>query len=93
MAIAALQGCAMLNLSTDESRLVFPQAIPSQLSTAKPEDLDQDAVEASLKEEARLGYFVPSGKYWKEEDRFDPAAIDALDSLWLRAVRHQQTKS
>ena len=37
-------------------------------------------------EEERLGYMVMSGKYWKEEFRFDPMAIDALDTLWLDAV-------
>jgi hypothetical protein len=34
-----------------------------------------------------LGYLVPSGRYWEEADRFDPAALDRLDALWLRAAR------
>ena len=37
-------------------------------------------------QEAALDYYVPSGKYWKEESRFDTTAIDALDALWLTAT-------
>ena len=86
MAMAARQGCAMVNLSTDESRLVFPRSTASKAADAKPLSLDQAAIDAALAEEERLGYYVPSGKYWKEESRFDKAAIDALDALWLKAV-------
>lgn len=86
MAIAARQGCAMLNLSFDESRLVFPRSTAIDAANAQPQVLDQDAVDAALAEEERLNYRVPSGKYWKEESRFDTAAIDALDALWLKAV-------
>jgi hypothetical protein len=39
-----------------------------------------------LAREAELGYLVPSGRYWEEAERFDPAEIDALDSLWLQAA-------
>jgi hypothetical protein len=35
--------------------------------------------------EERLAYRVPSGRYWKEQFRFDTDNIDALDSLWLEA--------
>jgi hypothetical protein len=83
--IAARSGCACVNLSTEESRLVFPRATSDALPTA-PRPFDKAKAEAALAEEARLGYVVPSGKYWKEENRFDPAAIDALDALWLSAV-------
>jgi hypothetical protein len=86
MALAARQGCAMVNLSTDESRLVFPRATPETAADAKPLSPDQAVIDAALAEEERLGYYVPSGKYWKEESRFDKAAIDALDALWLKAV-------
>jgi len=86
MAIAARQGCAMVNLSSDDSRLVFPRSTPQNAADAKPLSLDQDIIDAALAEEAGLNYYVPSGKYWKEESRFDTAAIDALDALWLRAV-------
>jgi hypothetical protein len=86
MALAARQGCALVNLSTDESRLVFPRSTPAAAADAKPQLLDQAAIDAALAEERRLEYYVPSGKYWKEENRFDTAAIDALDALWLKAI-------
>ena len=88
MALAADQGCAMVNLSRDASRLVFPRATLGQLTNAQPVLCDPATVDAARAEEARLGYYVPSGKYWKEESRFDPAAIDALDALWFRSVPH-----
>ncbi|WP_322894008.1 MULTISPECIES: hypothetical protein [unclassified Yoonia] len=91
MILAAKQGCAMVNLSQDNSRLVFPRSAPEVLDHIQPQGYDVTATEAALAEEARLGYYVPSGKYWKEEDRFDPAAIDALDQLWLTAARVPQT--
>ncbi len=86
MAIAARQGCAMVNLSQDESRLVFPRSTAADVVGARPAAIDRNIVDAALAEEARLDYVVPSGKYWKEESRFDTAAIDALDALWLKAV-------
>ena len=33
------------------------------------------------------GHFVESGRYWHEQDRFDPAEIDALDLKWLETLR------
>ncbi len=93
MVMAARQGCAVVNLSTDESRLVFPRATPGDAPQAKPAAYDAQTVKDALAEETRLGYYVPSGKYWKEEDRFDTAAIDALDALWLRSIPAPQTMS
>ena len=83
--IAARVGCACVNLSAQDSRLVFPRATPADLP-ASPRPYDEGRAGMALAEERRLGYMVPSGKYWKEEDRFDPSAIDALDALWLSAV-------
>jgi hypothetical protein len=91
MALAARQNCATVNLSTTESRLVFPRATPGTAAKVTLPALDQDAIADALSEEARLDYVVPSGKYWKEEDRFDVDAIDALDALWLKAIRDPQT--
>jgi hypothetical protein len=48
---------------------------------------DRDAAAAALAREAQLGYFVPSGRYWEDVTRFDPAALDALDALWLAAAQ------
>ncbi|WP_108388334.1 hypothetical protein [Yoonia sediminilitoris] len=86
MALASMQGCAMVNLSTRESRLVFPRGTPETAEQAKPAPVNENIIRQALAEETRLGYYVPSGKYWKEEDRFDPNAIDALDALWLKSV-------
>ena len=85
--IAAKHGTAVVNLSQDPSRLTFPRATPTEAAAHLPVIPDATAAAAALSEEDRLGYFVPSGKYWKEEDRFDPDAIDALDQLWLKAAR------
>ncbi len=83
MALAAQNGCAMVNLSSDSSELTFPRAHPFDAAAHKPVQHDTTAIALALKTEADLGYYVPSGKYWKEESRFDPAKIDALDTMWL----------
>lgn len=87
MAIAARRDCAMVNLSQDDSRLVLPRSTVADAAKADPRAIATEVVEAALSEEARLDYYVSSGKYWKKESRFDPAAIDALDALWLKAIR------
>jgi hypothetical protein len=33
-----------------------------------------------------LDYVVPSGRYWEEAGRFDPAALDRVDALWRKAA-------
>ncbi|MBQ1202910.1 MAG: hypothetical protein IIX61_03770 [Loktanella sp.] len=91
MIMAAARGCAMVNLSRDDSRLVFPRCTPDAADSARPAPYDTAAAAQAMAEEDRLGYHVASGKYWKEEDRFDPAAIDALDQMWLKAARVPQT--
>ncbi len=88
MVTAAQNRCAMVNLSQDESRLVFPRATPETLDALSPIRFDTGAAAQAHAQEARLDYVVPSGKYWKEEDRFDVNEIDALDALWLKAARH-----
>lgn len=90
MILAAKQGCAMVNLSTDTSRLIFPRATTAQLPTI-PQSFDDTAAQAAADAEARLGYMVASGKYWKEEERFDVVEIDALDAAWLKAARRPET--
>jgi hypothetical protein len=86
MALAAREGCVMVNLSQDKSRLVFPRTSPETLATVKPAPWDETLVQAALQREEQIGYYVPSGKYWKEESRFDTDVIDELDRLWLRTV-------
>ncbi len=87
MYMAAQQGCTMVNLSTDDSTLVFPRHVPADLPHLRAAPFETPETRQAKATEERLGYFVPSGKYWKEEDRFDPAEIDALDALWLKAAR------
>lgn len=87
MVLAARQGCAMVNLSTGPSRLVFPRFAPEQAAAAQPLAFAPEPVAMALTREAKLGYDTPSGRYWQELHRFDPAEIDRLDALWLKAAK------
>jgi len=89
MLLAARQGCACVNLSINASRLVFPRATLEELRSYEQPNWDLDAVKEPLRKEDALGYYVPSGKYWKVENRFDTAEIDALDKQWLDALAAQ----
>jgi hypothetical protein len=84
MILAAMQGCAMVNLSTGPSRLIFPRARPTALPGPAP--FNQALAHKALQVELDLDYIVPSGRYWEETDRFDAGQIDALDALWLAAA-------
>ena len=87
MLLAAQTGCAVVNLSdATESRLIFPRAARDLLDRQQPVPVDPRLTDAALQREAELGYLVPSGKYWKEADRFDPTEIDRIDALWLQAA-------
>ena len=93
MVLAAMQGCAMVNLSTGPSRLIFPRATRATAAHAKPRAFCPDMAAAAVAAEAALDYVVPSGRYWEEAARFDPLALDRIDALWLAAatVPWQQT--
>ena len=84
MILAAMQGCAMVNLSTGPSRLIFPRATTTALPGPAP--FHQALAHEALQRENDLGYLVPTGRYWEEADRFDIAQIDDLDALWLAAA-------
>jgi hypothetical protein len=86
MLLAARQGCAMVNLSTGPSRLVFPRATQAGLDRMAPSLGSSRLVGEALRQEAALGYVVPSGRYWEEANRFDPRALDRIDILWRTAV-------
>lgn len=86
MVLAARAGCAMVNLSDGPSRLVFPRVTLDGLAKVQPLAFDDRATDAALAREAALGYLVPSGRYWEETHRFDPAELDALDALWMAAA-------
>lgn len=83
MVLGAAQGCALVNLSTGPSRLVFQRATQAGLAACAPQAFDPAQVAALGRAEASLGYDVPSGRYWEELSRFDAGALAALDSRWL----------
>jgi hypothetical protein len=85
MVLAAMQGCAVVNLSVGPSRLIFPRVSRAAVAAVRPLSFCLDLATEALALEAELGYVVPSGRYWEEVQRFDPAALDRLDRLWLRA--------
>ncbi|MBC2835353.1 hypothetical protein [Paragemmobacter straminiformis] len=87
MVLAAMQGCAMVNLSAGPSRQVFPRVTLAHLRAARPPAYDAEIAGRALRREAELGYFVASGRYWEEAARFDPAALRELDALWLAAAQ------
>ncbi len=87
MVLAAMQGCAMVNLSTGPSRLIFPRVARGAAARARPLSWCPDLAATALAAEAALGYTVPSGRYWEELERFDPLALDRVDALWLAAAR------
>lgn len=86
--IAADQGCAVVNLSEKPtSRLVFSRLSHAALPDWRPAPAAPPSTRVAeiRAQETALGYDVPSGKYWKEAARFDPAALARLDTLWLTA--------
>ncbi|MGR3713838.1 MAG: hypothetical protein ACU0A6_12055 [Shimia sp.] len=84
--LAALQGCACVNLSTDPSRLVFPRLPIDRLNGATQVSLgDPNGVTKARAEEAALDYSAPDGRYWQVQDRFDAAKLAQVDALWLKA--------
>jgi hypothetical protein len=87
MVLAAMQGCAVVNLSTGPSRLILPRVARAAAAHARPQPWCADLAASALEAEAALGYDVPSGRYWEEAARFDPAALDRVDALWLAAAR------
>jgi len=86
MITAAMQGCAVVNLSQDQSRLVFPRATVNGIAEAQPLPFDAELSQRARQLEVSLGYVVPSGRYWLEEERFDPAKLREIDALWLEAA-------
>ena len=92
MVLAAMRGCALVNLSTGPTRQVFPRATPARAGTCRPLPHDAALADEAFATEAALGYHVASGRYWEEAARFDPACIDALDELWLAAAGMDQRR-
>lgn len=87
-ALAHRQGCAVVNLSAlERSRLCFPRMAIGDLAsmTQRPchELTHASAVQAALRAEADVGYWVASGRYWEEHERFDRQTLRDIDALWL----------
>lgn len=81
MLIAAQHGTTCVNLSQGQSRLVFPRVSVESLATVPASKVA--SIDVPLEFEDRLGYQVPSGRYWEEAERFDAGEIDRLEALWL----------
>ncbi len=83
-AFAARQDCALVNLSSGESRLSIPKVTVGELTSAppKPPKLNREKWDRLIAQEERLGYYVDSGRYWECEHLFDPVKIDGIDRQW-----------
>lgn len=87
LCLAARQNCAVLNLSDGPSRLIYPRRTqPAAPFIARPEPIDERLVDACLKTEQMLGYFVEDGRYWLVADRFDANELKELNEHWLAAA-------
>ena len=69
-ALALAQGCEITNLSKETSRLIAPRR---SLSEPRPKPFKIDKVQKAhaLAREQELAYYVKSGRYWEELERFD----------------------
>ena len=89
LALAAQSNCAMVNLSdAPKSRLIYPRAVNTSLSSVRTISFQRSLVERALRAEARAGYMVENGRYWKVAHQFDPKVIDQIDQLWLDVVEN-----
>ena len=86
---AAKQGCALVNLSQDISRLTFPK-ISIDLLAQPPKLIDWNilAEKEALQLEKKLNYFVASGKYWEQVHLFDKVNLQKIDQLWLDCIKN-----
>ena len=95
MALAHINDCVIVNLSElPASRLSFPRApidallskdtSPVILDEYNP-NLNMRIVNEALYEEVRLGYMVPSGRYWEDDEKFDARKLSTIDSMWVES--------
>ncbi|PSL21275.1 hypothetical protein [Shimia abyssi] len=83
---AAQSGCACVNLSNAESRLVFPRSTPDTLShDARVTKPRAGIMTPPLAKEAALNYRAPTGRYWEMLDQFHPSELAHVDRLWREA--------
>lgn len=88
LALAQRQACTVLNLSQRPiSRLKIPriaiQTLQDMTETPASLDMNEQNIQAALRAESQLGYWVPSGRYWEESDKFDKEKLRHIDALWL----------
>jgi hypothetical protein len=98
LALAQDQGCSVVNLSQrPKSRLMIPRITLEALQDRdyKPNTLpiNTQAVKAALQAESQLGYWVPSGKYWEESERFDKLKLSHIDALWLATATNTECQA
>ncbi len=84
MVLAAMQGCATVNLSRAPSRQLFPRAHRCDFARLSPLRYNADAALAALHSEAQLGYATPTGHF--AQTGYDLDALDRIDGLWLSAA-------
>lgn len=89
--LAAQVGCAVVNLSDQDSRLTFARATPEGLGALVPAPVAQSAITRAQEAEAALGAFVPSGRYWTGP-ALDAPALAAIDALWLQALADNRSR-
>jgi hypothetical protein len=87
-ALAHQKGCAVINLSElESSRLCFPRlsfpALKVMVEPPRFKAQEPSAVQTALRAEADLGYWVESGRYWEEQNRFDGQKLRDIDALWM----------
>ncbi len=81
----------MVNLSElENSSLSFPRLTFADLTlmSHSPSHETQHAttVETTPHAEAAVGYWVESGRYWKEHDRFTHQTLHDIDAPWLATL-------
>ncbi|MDZ7905986.1 MAG: hypothetical protein U5N55_09615 [Cypionkella sp.] len=84
MVLAAMQGCAAVNLSRAPSRLIFPRAHRCDFARLQPARFDAGLAQMALQREAALDYKTPSGHF--AQMGYDLDALDAIDTLWTAAA-------
>jgi hypothetical protein len=86
--IAATQGCACVNLSSDPSSLLFVRGAADQLQNMEVMKVETQTVTALRQREDALGYLTPDGRYDVTGTGMDLAALDDLDLAWRAAFEN-----
>ncbi|MEM9642002.1 MAG: hypothetical protein AAGA19_10920 [Pseudomonadota bacterium] len=82
---AARQGCACVNLSQEESRLVFARATHADFFAHPAPKVPE--LSPADRQEALADYRCASGRYWEMPEAFAPDVLASIDGLWLSAHR------